>query len=53
MKAYQFKTLSNDNGVFTIVKFYRSANLGECHVGYMKIAARSEAAALEIAAQAM
>lgn len=50
---FEFKTISNDNGVFTVVKFYRSPTLGQCHVGYLKVAARSEASALDIAKQAM
>jgi hypothetical protein len=53
MLEYKFKSMMNDNGVFTIVKFYRSPTLGECHVGYMKIAADSEESAIEIASQAM
>lgn len=53
MREYQFKTISSDNGVYLVCKFYRSTNLGVCHVGYMKISARSEAAALDIAKQAI
>ena len=52
-RTYEFKTISADHGVFKVVKFYRSPNLGECHVGYMKIAAHSEEAALAVARQAM
>jgi hypothetical protein len=52
-RTYEFNTISKDNGVFTIVKFYRSPTLGQCHVGYLKVAAHSEAAALEITRQAM
>jgi len=52
-RTYEFKTISNDCGVFTIVKFYRSPTLGQCHVGYLNIAAKSEVSALEIARQAM
>jgi hypothetical protein len=52
-KIYGFEAIGNDNGVFTIVKFYRSANLGKCHVGYMKVMAHSEEAAVRIASQAM
>jgi hypothetical protein len=53
MKAYEFKSIQEDHGVFTIVKFYRSPNLGVCHVGYLKVAASDEAAALAVARQAM
>lgn len=52
-RTYEFKTISSNGDVFTIVKFYRSPTLGECHVGYLNIAARSEASALEIAKEAM
>ncbi|MEM5294215.1 hypothetical protein VSR82_07715 [Burkholderia sp. JPY481] len=52
-RTYQYKTISEDHGVFMIAKFYRSPNLGECHVGYLKIAAQSEEAALAVARQAM
>ena len=52
-RTYEFKTISADRGVFTIVKFYRSPNLGVCHVGYLNVAARSEEAALAVARQAM
>jgi len=53
MQTYEFKSLSEDRGVFTIVKFYRSPNLGVCHVGYLKVSASNEAAALAIARQAL
>jgi hypothetical protein len=53
MHPIEFKSIGDDHGVFTIVKFYRSPTLGQCHLGYLKIAAQSEAAALEIARQAM
>jgi hypothetical protein len=52
MRDYQFKTISNDNGVYLVCKFYRSS-IGECHVGYIKIAARDEASAVSIAKQAI
>lgn len=52
-RTYEFSTISQDGGVFTIVKFYRSPTLGQCHVGYLKIAAQDEASALEIARQAI
>lgn len=52
-RTYEFKSITEDHGVFTIAKFYRSPNLGVCHVGYLKVAASSEAAALAIARQAM
>ena len=51
-RTYEFKTIDANGGVFTIVKFYRSPTLG-CHVGYLKVAARSEEAALAVARQAM
>lgn len=53
MQTFQYKSLFNDGGVFTIVKFYRSPNLGECHVDYLKVAAHCEAKAIEIARQAL
>jgi len=52
MREYQFKTISNDNGVYLVCKFYRGS-LGECHVGYLKIAAQDEQSALSIATQAI
>jgi hypothetical protein len=52
-RTYEFKTISNDSGVFLIAKFYRSPTLGQCHVGYLHIAAKSEQAALQIAREAM
>jgi hypothetical protein len=52
MRKYEYKTISNDSGVYLVCKFYRSS-MGECHVDYIKIAARDEAAALSIAAQAI
>ena len=53
MKTYQFKVLFVDGNVRTVVKFYRSATMGECHAGYMKIACDSDEAAIAIAQQAM
>lgn len=51
-QTYEYKVISNDQNVFIIVKFYRSQTMGQCHVGYLNVAAQSEQAALEIASQA-
>ena len=52
-RTYEFKSIHHDKGVFLVVKFYRSPNLGECHAGYLYVAAPSEGDAIEIARREM
>lgn len=52
-RTYEFKVMFCDGNVYTVAKFYRSPNLGQCHLGYLKIASTSESEALRIAKEAM
>jgi len=51
--TYQYRVIGNDHNVYTVVKYYVSPTMGQCHVGYLKVAATDEATALRVAREAM
>lgn len=53
-KTFEFKViLQTGKDFFMVCKFYRSPNLGECHVGYQSFVAESEQQAIKLAQEVM
>ena len=48
-RDYQYKVLCNTGLFYTVIKYYVSRNLGECHESYIKVTANDEASAIEAA----